>query len=74
MNKKEDLYYSNENSLEKDSESFFKYMDEKANLFEEEINLIYTSLNDIIKGIQSDYPNLDQSSNFYFSKVLTSFS
>lgn len=65
MSKKDDFYYySNDISMDQDPESFFKYMEDKTNLFEEEINLIYSSLNDIIKGIQAEYPSLEHTSIF----------
>ncbi len=61
MNNKEDLYLlSQEYSPENDTENFIKYMDEKATLFEEEISLIYTNLNDVVKGLLEENPELDQ--------------
>ena len=60
MKKNEDFYYySDEVSMEKDTDSFLKNMEEKTNFFDEEINIIYSSLNDIIKNLHEDYPTLD---------------
>jgi hypothetical protein len=67
MNNKEDLYLlSQEYSAENDTENFIKYMDEKATLFEEEISLIYTNLNDVVKSLLEENPELDQMSKSKF--------
>ena len=67
MKKNEDFYYySDEVSMEKDTDSFLKNMEEKTNFFDEEINIIYSSLNDIIKNLHEDYPTLDLTSMLIF--------
>ena len=66
MIKNDDFYYSDEESKEKDIESFLIYMEDKTKLLDEEINIIYTNLNDIISNIQIDCSSLDLPSNLIF--------